>query len=61
MYKLSPVATVRLMFCGVTVESSHFAPNYTAVNLVDATCLGVSVITVTLTFFVDTALLLTET
>lgn len=42
-------------FCGVKVDLSHFAPNYTAVNLSDGSCRAVLIHHVTLNLFIDTS------
>lgn len=46
---------VCLIFYSVKVESSHFAPNYFAVNLSDGSCRAVLIQHVTLNLFIDTS------
>lgn len=44
-----------LLFGGVKVELSHFAPNYFAVNLPDGSCPAVLIQHLTLSLFIDTS------
>ncbi len=62
MYKLLPEGDGELwdlffllFFFGVKVELSHFAPNYTAVNLSDGSCRAVLIRRATLNLFIDTS------